>query len=549
MGLFHGGAKCRLLFMLSLTTTFFLIEIIVGYITNSMALVADSFHMLSDVVALVIAYISVRMSPKKWSKNTFGWARAEVLGALINAVFLCALCFSILVESLKRFYDPEDIHQPYLILAVGVVGLVVNLIGLMLFKGHGHGHSHGGGGGHTGSSSKGDGSSSSSHTHNHHHHVPTHEEDEEDEDDDEDDINDNHHQQQQQHMASTVDTTGTTSATAKPIAETAAAAKLPTSAAADSKNKKLRPSTTTKTNTTTTNNNNNNNNKSQSHSHQSSSHSSRGQNMNMHGVFLHVMADALGSVIVIISASIIIFTNWQYSRYVDPALSLIMVGIIMRSTWPLLVESAMILLQTVPTHIQVDSLQKKLLNEIDGVLAVHEFHVWQLAGDRIIASAHIRCRNLVDYMAIAEKVKEFFHNEGIHSTTIQPEFVELSGQIPAGGGIGGGSGRNDDGSGRLHGNDDYYYNNYDDRDRDHQLREEYEAAAAAANNSCYLSCPTEQRTNCLAQTCCGLQQQQQQQQQLQTTNKSAADSGVGQQLLPPPPPPQTLVITNKAVRR
>lgn len=55
---------------------------------------------------------------------------------------------------------------------------------------------------------------------------------------------------------------------------------------------------------------------------------------------------------------------------------------------------------------------------------MHEFHVWQLAGDRIIASAHIRCRNLSEYMKIAEKVKEFFHNEGIHSTTIQPEFVE-----------------------------------------------------------------------------------------------------------------------------
>ncbi|KAG1676665.1 Zinc transporter 1 [Nymphon striatum] len=65
-----------------------------------------------------------------------------------------------------------------------------------------------------------------------------------------------------------------------------------------------------------------------------------------------------------------------------------------------------------------------LINIVDGVLAVHEFHVWQLAGDRIIASAHIRCRNLTDYMKIAEKVKEFFHNEGIHSTTIQPEFVE-----------------------------------------------------------------------------------------------------------------------------
>lgn len=67
-----------------------------------------------------------------------------------------------------------------------------------------------------------------------------------------------------------------------------------------------------------------------------------------------------------------------------------------------------------------------MLENVDGVLAVHEFHVWQLAGDRIIASAHIRCRNLSEYMKIAEQVKEFFHNEGIHSTTIQPEFIDVS---------------------------------------------------------------------------------------------------------------------------
>ena len=63
-------------------------------------------------------------------------------------------------------------------------------------------------------------------------------------------------------------------------------------------------------------------------------------------------------------------------------------------------ESALILLQTVPTHIQVDSLQQKLMAQVDGILAVHEFHIWQLAGDRIIASAHIRCLNLAQYMQV-----------------------------------------------------------------------------------------------------------------------------------------------------
>lgn len=74
----------------------------------------------------------------------------------------------------------------------------------------------------------------------------------------------------------------------------------------------------------------------------------------------------------------------------DPALSIVLVILILHSVWPLLRESALILLQTVPTHIQVDAIQQRLLEKVDGVLAVHEFHVWQLTGDRIIASAHIR---------------------------------------------------------------------------------------------------------------------------------------------------------------
>lgn len=73
----------------------------------------------------------------------------------------------------------------------------------------------------------------------------------------------------------------------------------------------------------------------------------------------------------------------------DPVLSLLLVVVILYSTWPLFYESALILLQTVPSHIEVSVLREKLL-KIDGVLDVHEFHVWQLTGDRIIATAHIR---------------------------------------------------------------------------------------------------------------------------------------------------------------
>ena len=75
-----------------------------------------------------------------------------MLGALINAVFLIALCFTILVEAFGRLTHKEEIHNPDLLIWVGVTGLLVNVIGLVLFADHGHshgglshGHSHGDG--------------------------------------------------------------------------------------------------------------------------------------------------------------------------------------------------------------------------------------------------------------------------------------------------------------------------------------------------------------------------------------------------------------------
>ena len=106
--------------------------------------------------------------------------------------------------------------------------------------------------------------------------------------------------------------------------------------------------------------------------------------LNMRGVYLHVLGDALGSVIVIISALIIKYATGTWTLYVDPAMSIMMVMLILKTSVPLLRESALILLQTVPTHIKIKEVQDRLLEQVDGVLSLHEFHVWQLAGDKII---------------------------------------------------------------------------------------------------------------------------------------------------------------------
>ena len=143
-----------LIIMLVMTFGFFFAEIVVGNMTKSNALIADSFHMLSDVIALVIGLVAVRMTKRSSSRATFGWVRAEILGSLINAVFLLALCFSILVEAINRFVEPQAIEHVELMLIIAGVGLLINLIGLLIFGSHGH--SHGGGHDHGHSHKKND---------------------------------------------------------------------------------------------------------------------------------------------------------------------------------------------------------------------------------------------------------------------------------------------------------------------------------------------------------------------------------------------------------
>jgi len=204
-----------------------------------------------------------------------------------------------------------------------------------------------------------------------------------------------------------------------------------------------------------------------------------GAHMNMHGVFLHVLADALGSVVVIISALIIWLTEWKYRMYIDPFLSLVMVCLILSSVWPLLVESSKILLQTVPTHLQIDALKKKLLSEVKGTREIHEFHIWQLSGNRIIASAHILCSssNQGEFMRIGEQVKEFFHREGIHSTTIQLEFGDAH--------------NNED-----HNNEDHNGDSSDDITSDDM---------SDTRSDCILTCPfDDEDADCVSNSCCGV---------------------------------------------
>ncbi|KAL3307945.1 hypothetical protein Ciccas_013529, partial [Cichlidogyrus casuarinus] len=127
-----------------LVLAYFLVELVVGYVVNSIALIADSFHMFSDLLSIFIGFAALKIS--KWprsSKNTFGWQRAEVMGSMVNSVVLVTLCMTICFEVAERLFKQEPVDDPWLMLIVGSVGLLINLVGLVVLGSHSHGHGHG----------------------------------------------------------------------------------------------------------------------------------------------------------------------------------------------------------------------------------------------------------------------------------------------------------------------------------------------------------------------------------------------------------------------
>ena len=154
--------------------------------------------------------------------------------------------------------------------------------------------------------------------------------------------------------------------------------------------------------------------------------------LNMRGVFLHVAGDALGNVGVICAALAIWLTDYFWTPYADPAISLVITLIILGSAIPLCKAASRILLQAVPAGISVDDI-KGDIEELPGILSCHHLHVWQLSDAKVVASLHVEVEfdfkgeGSARYMLLARQVRRCLHEYGIHSSTIQPEFCLDSG--------------------------------------------------------------------------------------------------------------------------
>lgn len=128
-----AGANATMLkWALGLTSTYLVAEVIGGFYFNSLALLSDAAHMMTDVAALVIALMAIKFGQKAADdRRTFGYRRFEILAAAFNAVLLFAIAIYVLVEAIKRFNDPEPVQSTGMLI-VAAIGLIVNIVSMRL---------------------------------------------------------------------------------------------------------------------------------------------------------------------------------------------------------------------------------------------------------------------------------------------------------------------------------------------------------------------------------------------------------------------------------
>ncbi|OFK84024.1 MULTISPECIES: cation diffusion facilitator family transporter, partial [unclassified Staphylococcus] len=114
---------------------FMIVEILGGFIANSLALLSDGLHMFSDTVSLGVALIAFIYAEKNaTSTKTFGYKRFEVLAALFNGITLLIISGVIIIEAIRRFFNPIKVQSTEMFI-ISVIGLIVNIIvAIIMFK-------------------------------------------------------------------------------------------------------------------------------------------------------------------------------------------------------------------------------------------------------------------------------------------------------------------------------------------------------------------------------------------------------------------------------
>ncbi len=297
LGASHDANARRTLWVVALTATMMVGEIIAGYLTGSMALLADGFHMATHAGALSVAAIAYSYAKRHASDRRFSFGTGKVgdLAGFASALVLAVIAIGIGVESLVRLFQPTTVAFTEATI-VAAIGLAVNVASAFLLAGshshdHGHGHSHG------------------HHAHDHGHHDHAH---------------DDHHDH--------------------PVAGL------------------------------------------------------RSQDNNLRAAYVHVLADALTSVLAIIALLSGRFLGWVW---LDPVMGIVGALVIARWSWSLMRDTAWVLLDRTDEHVAEEVRE---LVEAPGDARIADLHVWRVGPDAHAGIVSIVAERAVDRAEIQERL-------------------------------------------------------------------------------------------------------------------------------------------------
>lgn len=349
---------------------FMSIEVAGGIKANSLAILTDAAHLLSDVAAFAISLFSLWASG--WeanSRQSYGFFRIEILGALVSIQMIWLLAGILVYEAIARLIHDTGEVKGFLMFIVSAFGLVVNIImALLLGHDHGHGHGHGHGhshGGHSHDHGEDDHSQEDEHIrsdgvtvtrhHHHHHNREEHSKNEEDHHPHETDV----HEPLLIHSSDV------------------------------------------------------------EHKSPGTNQQKKQRNINVQGAYLHVLGDSIQSIGVMIGGAIIWYKpEW---KIIDLICTLIFSVVVLGTTITMLRNILEVLMESTPREIDPRRLEKGLC-EMEEVVAIHELHIWAITVGKVLLACHVKIKPDADADMVLDKVIDYIKREyNITHVTIQIE--------------------------------------------------------------------------------------------------------------------------------
>ncbi|KAL9102544.1 MAG: hypothetical protein Q9163_002323 [Psora crenata] len=376
----------RIFYFMCLNFAFMIVQTFYGIVSGSLGLLSDSIHMFFDCLALVVGLSAAVMS--KWPPSRrfpYGYAKIETLAGFANGLFLMLISIEIIAEALERLASGRDIKRLRELMIVSILGLAINLIGIMAFGHAHHGHDHGHDHGHGHAHESGHDHTIHSHGGYEHEHGDSH--------------HDHSHGCAHTHQKHNHDHSPPKSALSSPNVHVQHLHNHP-SAGQSPSNSVYSPVTATPSKP--------------SHVHGHSDHNhDHHHSENMMGIYLHVLGDALGSAAVVLSTYLISFNGWSGW---DPLASTGIAIIIFATAIPLVKNCAQKLLLTVPEDTEYD-LREALagLNGLRGVLgyAVPKFWIQDGEQRKVMGVIHVTADKVSNLEEVKERCVAFLKGAGL----------------------------------------------------------------------------------------------------------------------------------------